>query len=464
MSLQSRRCPKQWAATFRLAAGLCSRYISYRFQGLCRETHRVNQSTMVSKSVTRPRAWVFGILVEGANCRYTARPRQDQTRYSTCSFSRSRPLWSFSSTSSGRSITSANIKTPLLRIQSNGPSSADQGINEELKTAHSVLDAGIVPDERSVQSALEICESLARSLAKPIESPRTPPKLRKGPTSNLLTLEQEPRESPKSLPPRAPLAPPMRTNLIDRISKTAYSIIVEPRVFITSKVLSTYVATQCLLGRPQSFPEVFDLYACKPAAQHNSRPIRYKDSKPNSPASAVPLALAQQAVMAAIDVKDLPLCLSIIDMTVCTSAYKRSKFIRTALLPVTGFALVPAAAYALSSQLAPLQHSFDVPTATYMLTAGIVAYVYFTGTIGLVALATANDQMDRITWMRGTALRHRWMREEERALVDRVAGAWGFQDVHMRGQEAGVEWEDLREWAGRRQMLLDSTEIMEGME
>jgi hypothetical protein len=34
----------------------------------------------------------------------------------------------------------------------------------------------------------------------------------------------------------------------------------------------------------------------------------------------------------------------------------------------------------------------------------------------------------------------------------------------MRGEEVGEEWESLREFIGMRGMILDKTELMEGME
>lgn len=106
----------------------------------------------------------------------------------------------------------------------------------------------------------------------------------------------------------------------------------------------------------------------------------------------------------------------------------------------------------------------DPTAATNMAFAGILAYVGFTATIGVVAVTTSNDQMDRITWATGTPLRERWLREEERALIDQVAGAWGFKDLSKRGEEEGRDWETLREWVGMRGMMLDRVELMEGME
>ena len=84
--------------------------------------------------------------------------------------------------------------------------------------------------------------------------------------------------------------------------------------------------------------------------------------------------------------------------------------------------------------------------------------------LGLVALTTANDQMERVTWRVGTPLRWRWLREEERAMLDRVALAWGLKERWRRGEEDSVEWEALREWVALRSMVLDNPALMDGME
>ncbi len=103
-------------------------------------------------------------------------------------------------------------------------------------------------------------------------------------------------------------------------------------------------------------------------------------------------------------------------------------------------------------------------SATGVAFAGIFTYVAATTTIGYVAITTANDQMDRVTWAIGMPLRERWLREDERGAVDRVAGAWGFKERWRRGDEEGEEWEALREWIGMRGMVLDKSELLEGME
>lgn len=346
------------------------------------------------------------------------------------------------------------------------PSTADQVLAEELKKANSVLASEKVPNEKAVQGALKICEDLARSLAESIETPRPPSNIEKGPTSNLLSLEkeQEQEQNKKLAPLRIRQLAPNRGETADKISATAHEIITDPRVFITPTLLAIYVYTQFLLGRPKSFPMVFDLYASKPTPQSGTNSVSYRNPNPNRASSAVPLVLAHTALNAAIQAKDLPLCLSIIDTTVCTIAHTRNKVLRKAFLPLSGLALAPAAAYVLASNIAQYQYSMDTQMATNMAFVGIMAYVTFTSIIGIVAITTANDQMDRITWAMGTPLRDRWLREDERALVDRVAGAWGFKDIEMRGEEEGPEWEALREWAGMRGLILDKPELMEGME
>ena len=102
--------------------------------------------------------------------------------------------------------------------------------------------------------------------------------------------------------------------------------------------------------------------------------------------------------------------------------------------------------------------------ARNMIFAGTLAYVGFTAMIGFVAITTSNDQMKRVTWATGLPLRERWLREEERALVDKLAIAWGFQDEFRRGEEEGQDWEALKEWAGLRGMIVDRVSLMEGME
>ena len=409
---------------------------------------------------------MLGKVVEGAHVCTSSRSRPYERACNALSPGKALPAIVTQISLSAHSSATAEAREGSVprKKQISSSRTAEQVLAEELEAAACVIRSEAVPSEAAVQRALSTCEDLARSIVEPIDSTKTPPRLEKTATSNLLTLDEQCRAPMTSFPEETSSRRSLKDLTADSVSSIAYNIVTDPKVFITPALLATYICTQAILGRPESFAQVFDLYASKPIPQPGSRPIRYKHANPNGASTAVPLVLAHSALAAAIQAKDLPLCLSIIETSVCTKAYKRSKVLRRALLPFSGLALAPAAAYVLAAQLAQYQHSMDHQMATNMAFVGIVAYVGFTATIGVVAIATANDQMDRITWAMGTPLRERWLREEERALVDRVAGAWGFQDENKRGEEEGGEWEALREWALMRGMILDKPELMEGME
>ena len=417
---------------------------------------------MASRCLTQTQARVLDIVFKRANfCNLTRSRRPHERAYRTVSLLNTRPVVTPRTSQSVRSLSRSRPASPPKTRKSSPSRATEQALAQLLETAASLVESDAVPDEGAVQRALSVCEDLARSVVEPSKIPRS---LDKTSTSNLLSLDEQSR-MPKTLSTtNTPSSLPVKSQVADKISSTAYSIISDPKVFITRALLATYVSTQCLLGRPESFPHIFDLYASKPIPKPGTLPIMYKDPNLKSVSSAVPLVLAQSALTSAIEAQNLPLCLSVIDTSVCTTPFKRNKLLRRALLPFSALALTPPAAYTLSDQLAHYQQGMDHQTFTNICFAGILAYVYFTATIGYVAVTTANDQMDRITWIVGTPLRERWLREEERSLVDQVAGAWGFQDKSRRGEEEGEEWEALREWALMRGMILDRPELMEGME
>ena len=414
---------------------------------------------MATRCLARPQAQVSGVVVEGVKVCCSAIRRPLDRRRNTYSLSKPQFPQSTSTCTSTRSF-SVNI---AVRTASQ-VSQEDQVLDAELRKAIGVLRTDKVPEDEAVIKALQICENLAQSITEPIEPTKMPPKSETGPTSNLLSMEEGATPFKKPDLPRASLTTPVKTGIIQKITKAAYEIIADANVFITPQVLATYVRTQAILGRPETFPEIFYLFASKPIPLTDTAPIKYKPANPNRSTSAIPLFVAQTALKVAIQSKNLALALSIIDASVCTTAYKRNKLLRKALLPFTVFALTPPAAYVVAQQFAEYQTTMEPQMATNIAFVGIIAYVGFTATIGMVAVTTANDQMDRITWARGMALRERWLREDERALIDRVAGAWGFQDVYMRGEEESPEWEALRQWTGLRGMVLDAPELMEGME
>lgn len=314
-----------------------------------------------------------------------------------------------------------------------------------------------IPTEQETLAALRSCNSLAEFLVLDHSSPSIDRKI--GATSALLSLDESP--SAKKVPTHK--LPTASQRMVNELSKLAYSIIKHPTVFITPQVLDIYTDIQAHLGKPQTFPEVFHLYANKPVP-HESSPIRYSKQNPNKISNAIPIPVADRALQVAIDSKQLVVAMDIIESTYTTTAFHHAKFVRKCLLPATGVAVAPVAAYTIASQLALLQTTMDSAMATNVAFAGILAYTFFTGTIGVVAITTANDQMDRVTWAQGMPLRERWIREEERAAIDKIAGAWGFRESWRRGEEEGEDWDALREWIGGKGMILDRVELMEGME
>lgn len=335
---------------------------------------------------------------------------------------------------------------------------------EVLGKARTALQSPTVPDALAVEGVLQACENFARILAEEAHTIDGGPDVERTPASKLLSLEEGQHNVKNQYRKPVPLTKNSESAAAHIISSTAYKIITDPKVYITPKLLSMYVNVQSLLRRPRSLPEIFDLYACKPVPRSNTSPIRYSRPNRNKPSAHVPLQIVDTALSAAIKSKDLSLCFDIINYSVCARAFRVSKFFRKAFVPISGAVLAPFAIYKLASELSVYISTMDSKMATHLLFGGIMAYVGFTATIGVVAVTTANDQMDRVTWATGTPLRERWMREEERMLVDRVAGAWGFQQRSRRGEEEGQDWEALREWIGMRGMVLDKTELMDGME
>ncbi|KAG0649684.1 hypothetical protein D0Z07_3787 [Hyphodiscus hymeniophilus] len=330
-----------------------------------------------------------------------------------------------------------------------------------LQKLRSISD-NLLSDDRALSEAevvfvLSHCNNLAANFVP--ESPPPYPGRKEDAASVLLSLDESKMKkiSPLKLPP------PFR-RMLDELSRIAFSIVKHPTVFITPKVLEVYTTVQSRLGKPESFPEVFEMYANKPLPEEGSSPATYKKQNPNKVANAIPLAVASGALQTAIDAKQLGVAMDIIDSAYTKPAFLRAKFVRQGLLPATALTVAPFAAWVIATKLAELQTSMDTATATNVAFAGILAYVGFTGVIGVVAVTTANDQMDRVTWAPGMPLRQRWIREDERAAIDRIAGAWGFRESWRRGEEEGVDWDNLREWIGRRGMILDRVSLMEGME
>jgi hypothetical protein len=132
-------------------------------------------------------------------------------------------------------------------------------------------------------------------------------------------------------------------------------------------------------------------------------------------------------------------------------------------LPAGVAVAAPPVVYLLAYNFAYLHPTINPNLATGAAFAGILAYLGFTGSLGLVAKLTMMDHMKRVTWAPGVPLRERWFREEERAALDKISCAWGFQETWKHGEEAGPEWIGLREYIGLKGMVLDRVEFMEGL-
>ncbi|PNS19739.1 hypothetical protein CAC42_7706 [Sphaceloma murrayae] len=239
-----------------------------------------------------------------------------------------------------------------------------------------------------------------------------------------------------------------------------------PWIFISSDILKSYIQLQSQLNKPENFPAIFDLYRNKASPRPiNKAPyVKFVAPSPNAPSVAIHPDIAEAALAAAIKFNSLPLALQIIESTYSHTSYARYKILKSAIVPITGAVAAPLAAYALASRFALIQTSMDTGHATTVAMMGIMTYISVVGSMGYIAITTSNDQMVRVRWASGLPLWERWVKEEERAAVDRVAQAWGFRNRTRWGDEEGKEWDELREYAGVRGMVLDKVEFMQGME
>ncbi|KAI9372476.1 hypothetical protein BJX61DRAFT_507007 [Aspergillus egyptiacus] len=313
-----------------------------------------------------------------------------------------------------------------------------------------------VPSNDAVVRVLQKCLLVAEAIA---QQKRASTK-ESNEISSLLNLEEKTtrKEQPKSTPN------PQQQPSADALCRVVHSLLTDEKIFISPEALAIYVKIHTLLKRPERFAEIFYLYANKPIPEENSSPIKYLPPNPKHINSAIDIDLANMALDVAIEQRNLGLVLAIIDNTFCTPAFQRAKFFKKAAVPLGALATTPLACYAVASWAATFQSTMEPGTATAIAFAATLAYVGGTSSVGLLAITTANDHMERVVWLPGVPLRHRWLREEERAALDRVAIAWGFKDIYRRGEEEGEEWEALREFIGMRGMVLDKTDLMPGMQ
>ncbi|KAJ4418136.1 hypothetical protein N0V85_001566 [Neurospora sp. IMI 360204] len=319
-----------------------------------------------------------------------------------------------------------------------------------------------------VQPTVPLAASASATVRDDSQSPAAGAEADQTGASDLLGLDANGRNArastaaPEGLQPLTYLS--FNKDAADKISDAAYAIISHPPVVITPLLLKEYVALQASLGKPRTLPHVLGLYAYKAAPKLSSGKLAYKERNPDMPKNAVDPEVAEIALDAAFDAKDLDAAVGIVENTYSTKAFTRAKLLRKALLPMTGLGLTPVAAWALAKNYGTWQDSMETVLATNVAFFGMLAYIGFTATMGIVATTTANDQMKRVTWGPGIPLRERWIREDERAAYDKIACSFGFGEVLRYGEEEGEEFDVLREYILSKGMILDAVNLMPGMQ
>ncbi|KAM0442608.1 hypothetical protein ACHAQK_004304 [Fusarium lateritium] len=326
-------------------------------------------------------------------------------------------------------------------------------IVESTKTKFLSTDG--IPAKQLTTAALETCLKAAQALQPQIHRAEAQSRAS---TSKLVELGAE-RTGQRPSSMDAQLA-----DSVKKISYSAYAIISQPNVEITPAFLELYVAIQSALGRPESLPAVFEMFATKKKPVVKNGIVQYVASKPNAAVKAIEKDVADMALQTAIDAKNLDSALGVVEASFSLPAFKRQKLIKNSTTPALALGSLPFGIFGLASAYATYwQNTMDITTATGIGIAGISGYFMVVGSMGMIAKLSAKDQMRRVTWAPGTPLRMRWLREEERAALDKIACAWGFKEPWRHGEESGPEWEGLREYMGYRQMILDRVEFMEGM-
>ncbi|KAI1417004.1 hypothetical protein F5Y13DRAFT_185837 [Hypoxylon sp. FL1857] len=411
-----------------------------------------------ARNATRPQTQVERIVLE---------PRAPQRRPLASAVSPTKKTTSNSRNARSTSGEDDGTIGPAPKTASGDLSSITNMMTYIEKAKSKVLSNRRIPPEADVGAALQACRVVADYIMDDTVQPQIAHMVNELDTTaaELLSLDKpnNAQSSKSSDPPTASITAQVK-QIIDKISDTAYSVIAHPPVFITPDLLEKYVEVQARLGKPETLPQVFQMYASKPMPRETRGSISYAKQNPNKIANAIEPKVIEKALDTAIEARSLDAAVGIIENGYGTKAFIRNKLLRQGLLPAGTFAATPMAAYILAMNFSGSQNAMDSATATNVAFAGILAYVGFTASIGIVALTTANDQMKRVTWAPGIPLRVRWIREEERAALDKIACAWGFREKWRQGEEEGAEWDALREYIGHKGMVLDRTELMEGMD
>lgn len=335
---------------------------------------------------------------------------------------------------------------------------SDAQVLEILARSHAFANLLVFGREESSKTQRE--EADVETTARPSTAPNTDT------STGLLDDLSEDTSAPKPIKAshESSLSVSFRTKSAEALCDILYHLIRDPKVNISLPILRNYTTTQCLLGKPEYLPEMFDLYAHKPLATPSANTITFNRRRPWRPRAAIPLPLSTLALSAAIHKRDMGLAIAITDTTVATSSYQLHRFLTQAMPKLSLLTVIPFTAYTVSAWASTYQNTFEPEMAQTMALAAAAAYIGTFGSIGFVAVTTWSDHHDRVHWQVGKELTKRWLEEDERAFLDRIAQAWGFEDKKRRGEEQGEEWEALRDTIGLRGMVLDKTEFLEGMQ
>lgn len=366
-----------------------------------------------------------------------------------------------------RGYATAPASTPVAPEDEEDPFAAQRRPLPDLAKLSSVVEqtktrfqsAGGIPTSQLTLVALKTCQTAAAAI-KPHLNRRDflPPST--GATNNLLALDSKSKAKTKALEEK------VSANVKDtvrKISRAAYDVVANPNVVLTTEILDLYVDVQSKLAQPRTIPDVFELFKTKPQPKKSGEAITYKKRNPNRLTAAIELEVADKALSAAMAAKDLDAAIGIVETCYTGRPFLKQKLAKVTSLPAVLTIATPFAAYTISRQFAAAHSSVDPATATGVAFAAGMAYLVFTTSLGLITKATVADHMVRVTWAAGIPLRERWLREEEREALDKIAMAWGFRETWRHGEEGGVEWACLREYIGQKGMILDRVEFMEGM-
>ncbi|KIV88840.1 hypothetical protein PV10_08478 [Exophiala mesophila] len=353
--------------------------------------------------------------------------------------------------------------TELLKFDTLSPPAVLRSIQRDVAN---ITSSTRVPSESTISILLDLMFQFSNILVFGINKGPSEVETKEGEdlADSVLRDLAEGKSDEKVFIPDREISQAFRDKAANTVAELAWTLMRDPKIFITEDLLNIYTRVQCLLGKPEYLPEIFNLYATKKVPIADSSPVRYSEPWSKMPRYAVPLQIAESALEAAILKKNLPLALAVIDTTVATPAFRNKKLLLKASLPIAGVSALPVLAYGAASWMAANQNTMDYEMSKWTAMACAAAYIGTLSTIGFVAITTSNDQMERVVWRPGTSLNSRWIREEEREFFDRLALAWGFQNKSRWGEEQGQDWQVLRDECGCRSMVLDKTDLMEGMQ